>query len=99
MSLVSKATTKSTDNLKIVENVFHNADKMNLMCVSISIGRTGKQNKILCECIDKWWDKCVKNISTVCFTNTVCYSRYHISKESKKWNREEKHGLKKEDIR
>ena len=53
MSLVSKATTKSTDNLKIVENVFHNADKMNLMCVSISIGRTGKQNKILCECIDK----------------------------------------------
>ena len=46
MSLVpKKTTTKSIDYLKILENVVHKADEMNLMCVSISIGRRGKQKK------------------------------------------------------
>ena len=42
MSLVPKiTTTKSIDYLKILENVVHKADEMNLM----SIGRRGKQKK------------------------------------------------------
>ena len=46
MSLVpKKTTTKSIDYLKILENVVHKADEMNLMCVSISIGRRGRQKK------------------------------------------------------
>ena len=46
MSLVpKKTTTKSIYYLKIVENVVHKADEMNLMYVSISIGRRGKQKK------------------------------------------------------
>ena len=46
MSLMPiKTTTKSIDSLKIVENVVHKADEMDLMCVSISIGRRGKQKK------------------------------------------------------
>ena len=44
MSLVpKKTTTASNDYIKIVENVFHKADAMNLMCISISIGGRGKQ--------------------------------------------------------
>ena len=40
-----KTTTKSIDDLKIVENVVHKADEMNLMYVSISIGWRRKQKK------------------------------------------------------
>ena len=48
MSLVpKKTTTKSIYYLKIVENVVHKADEMNLMCVSISIGRRAKQKNPL----------------------------------------------------
>ena len=47
MSLVpEKTTTKSIDYLKIVENVVHKADEMNLMCVPISTGGRGKQKKL-----------------------------------------------------
>ena len=46
MSLVpKKTTTASTDYLKIVENVVHKVDAVNLICISISIGRRGKQKK------------------------------------------------------
>ena len=48
MSLVpKKTTTASNDYIKIVENVFHRADAMNLMCISISIGGRGKQKNPL----------------------------------------------------
>ena len=40
-----KTTTKSIDYLKIVDNVVHKADEMNLICVSISIGGRRKQKK------------------------------------------------------
>ena len=40
-----KTTAKSIDDLKIVENVVHKADEMNLMYVSISIGWRGIQKK------------------------------------------------------
>ena len=63
----------------IVENDLNKSDELNLMCISISIGRRGKQ-KTLFECIGKWCNKCVKNASKIFFTNNVCYSRYHISK-------------------
>ena len=44
MSLVpKKTTTASIDYLKIVENVVHKVDAVNLMCISISIGRRGKK--------------------------------------------------------
>ena len=46
MSLVpKKTTTKSIDYIKIVENVIHEVDEMNMMCVSTSIGGRGKQKK------------------------------------------------------
>ena len=38
-----KTTTKSIDDLKIVENVVHKADEMNLMYVLISMD--GEENK------------------------------------------------------
>ena len=47
MSLVpKKTTTASIDYLKIVENVVHKVDAVNLMCISISIGRRGKKNPL-----------------------------------------------------
>lgn len=48
MSLApKKTTTKSIDYLKIVETVVHKADKMSLMCVSISFRGRGKQKNPL----------------------------------------------------
>ena len=38
-----KASSNNIDYLKIVENVVPQADEMNLMCDSISIGRKEKQ--------------------------------------------------------
>ena len=72
-----KTATKSIDDLKIVENVVHKANEMKCMKTNEM-----KTKKILCECIDKWCDKCVKYISTICFTNTICYARHQISKQS-----------------
>ena len=42
-----KASSNNIDYLKIVENVVPQADEMNLMCVSISIGGKGKQKNPL----------------------------------------------------
>ena len=41
------ASTNNIDYLKIMENVVPQADEMNLMCVSISIGGKGKQKNPL----------------------------------------------------